>query len=377
MDAAQDYYDILGVSRSATDKEIRQSYKRLARKYHPDVNPGDKAVEARFKGITEAYNVLSDPDKRKQYDQFGRAYQHAQQSGQWQGGDFDDFLRTVMAGGGGAVTFGGSFRDIFGDLFGRAGRPTPAPRARAKTPQPGEDIEHELEVTFDEAMLGAEKTISLALSDRCPECGGMGGKTSACSACGGTGRSRGRGRLQDMMAGCWECQGTGEVVTSKCPQCGGSGEVTRRRRIKVRVPPGIDTGRRVQVRGEGMTGERGGAAGNLLLRARVAPHPLFQRRGDDILVEVPLKFTEAALGAEIDVPSVWGKARLKVPPGTKSGQVLRLKGMGAPKMGRDDRGDELVKVAIAVPSRLSRHQRELLTEFDKGWTEDPRADLKV
>ncbi len=375
MNKTQDYYEVLGVSRTASQKEIRQAYKRLARKHHPDVNPGDKASEERFKGISEAHNVLGDPEKRKQYDQFGRAYQHAQQSGQWQGGDFEDFLRAAVASGGGV---GGSFADIFGDIFGRAGagRTVTTRRGGPRTAQRGQDIEHELEIPFEEAMSGAEKTISLTLSDRCPECGGVGGKTTSCSACGGTGATRGGGGFLNISAPCPQCQGTGEQITSRCSRCSGSGEVTRSRRIRVKIPPGVDSGRRILLRGEGASSAHGGPAGNLILRAKVIPHPFFQRRGDDILIEVPIKFTEAALGAEIDVPSVWGRATLKIPSGTKNGQTLRLRGMGAPKVGTSARGDQLVKVTIAMPTKLSKRQRELVEEFANDWTEDPRAGLK-
>jgi len=377
MNKTQDYYDVLGVSRGASQKEIRQAYRRLARKYHPDVNPGDKAAEERFKAISEAHNVISDAEKRKQYDQFGRAYQHAQQSGQWQGGGFEDFLRTVAAGGGG-VTFGGSFADIFGDIFGRTGggSTVTARRGGPRTPQRGEDIEHELEIPFEEAMSGAEKTISLTLSDRCQDCNGVGGKTTPCSACGGTGVAKGGGGFLNISTPCPQCQGTGDQITARCSRCGGSGEVMRSRRIRVKIPPGVDTGRRILLRGEGAAGAHGGPAGNLILRAKVGSHPTFQRRDDDILIETPVKFTEAALGAEIDVPSVWGNAKLKIPAGTKNGQTLRLRGMGVPKMGSNERGDQLVRVSIAMPPKLSQRQRELLEEFSEEWTENPRAEPK-
>jgi molecular chaperone DnaJ len=378
MNRTQDYYDVLGVSHGASTKEIRQAYKRLARKYHPDVNPGDKAVEERFKAITEAHTVLSDPEKRKQYDQFGRAYESAQQSGQWQGGNFEDFLRQV-AGAGGGVTIGGSFGDIFGDLFGRATRgatPAAGRRAGPRAPQRGEDIEHEIEIPFEEAMSGTEKAISLTLSDRCPKCNGVGGSTVPCSACGGTGAVRQAGGFPNLGTPCPQCQSTGEQVTSRCPRCGGSGEVTRARRIRVKIPPGVRSDQRILIRGEGAAGINGGPAGSLVLRARVGTHRLFERRGDDIHVEVPVKFTEAALGAEIEVPSVWGSAKLKIPPDTKNGQTLRLRGMGAPKVGGTARGDELVKVVIATPSKLTHRQRELLEEFETDWTDDPRAGLR-
>jgi molecular chaperone DnaJ len=375
MNPPKDYYETLGVPRSAPKKEIHKAYKRLARKYHPDVNPGDAEAERRFKEITEAHNVLSDEDKRRQYDQFGRAYQHAQRSGQWQGGNVEDFARHF--GGAGGATFGGSFADILGDLFGHA---TTGARGASRTTPPrvarrGEDVEHELSIPFEEAISGAGKTISLTIADHCPDCGGVGGTTATCSACRGTGFSQQGGGFLNIAATCPRCQGTGQEVTGRCQTCRGAGERSRTRRIRVKVPPGVDTGRTIRIAGEGAAGVHGGPRGDLILRARVGTHPFFKRRGDDILIEVPVRFTEAALGAEIEVPSVHGKTRVKVPPGTRSGQTLRLRGMGAPKMGRDGRGDQLVKVQVTTPKRLSKRQRQLLEELDETWTEDPRNDL--
>ena len=375
MNQPKDYYQVLGVGRSASPKEIDKAYKRLARKFHPDVNPGDAEAERTFKEITEAHNVLGDEEKRKQYDQFGRAYQHAQQSGQWQGGGVEDFARHF--GGAGGATFGGSFADIFGDLFGHAtaGRSARRGATTVRSPQRGQDVEHELQIPFEEAMAGGEKTIGLTIADRCADCGGVGGTTSTCAACGGTGFSQQGGGFLNISATCPRCQGTGEQVTGRCPTCGGSGEKTRSRRIRVKIPPGIDTGRRISIKAEGAAGLNGGPRGDLILRAKVGTHPFFRRQGNDIIIEVPVKFTEAALGAEIEVPSVHGSAKVKIPPGTTSGQVLRLRGMGAPKMGGTDRGDQLVKVRLTSPERLSRQQRQLLEELDQSWTDDPRRDL--
>jgi molecular chaperone DnaJ len=376
MDQARDFYDILGVQRSASDKDIRKAYKRLARKYHPDVNPGDAEAERRFKEITEAHNVLADAEKRRKYDQFGRAYQHAQQSGQWKSGDFDDFLRHFGGQGGTGFTVGGSFSDIFGDLFGRAaGGGAGRQRTQTRGPRQGADIEHELEIPFDEAVSGAQKAISLTLSDRCTTCDGVGGPTQTCSACGGSGMSRQGGGAFNLSVACPRCQGTGREVTGRCKDCGGSGEVLRSRRINVKVPPGVDTGKRIVLRGEGAAGANGGARGDLILRAKVGEHSLFKRQGYDVHTEIPVKFTEAALGAEIDVPSVRGSAKLRVPAGTRNGQVLRLRGMGIPKMDGSGRGDQLVKVRLVTPSKLTREQKECLERVAAQWTEDPRKDL--
>jgi molecular chaperone DnaJ len=375
MDQPRDYYQVLGVPRTASKKELEKAYKRLARKYHPDVNPGDAEAERKFKEITEAHNVLKDEDKRRKYDQFGRAYQHAQQSGQWQGAGFEDFARHF--GGGGGTTVGGSFADIFSDLFGQAATgPSPRSRAtRARVAQRGEDVEHELEIPFDEAVSGGEKTISLTLSDRCSECGGVGGTTVTCAACGGSGFSQQGGGFLNIASTCPRCQGTGQEVTGRCQNCGGSGEAIRSRRIRVKIPAGVRTGQTIRIGGEGASGMNGGPRGDLILRAKVGEHPLFERRGDDILVEVPVKITEAALGAEIEVPSIRGTAKVRVPPGTKSGQTLRLRGMGVPRIGGNGRGDQLVKVQLVTPKRLSKQQRRLLEELDQSWAEDPRKDV--
>ncbi|MGQ9733242.1 MAG: DnaJ C-terminal domain-containing protein, partial [Candidatus Zipacnadales bacterium] len=319
--------------------------------------------------------VLTDPEKRRKYDQFGRAYQHAQQSGQWQGGDFDDFLRH-FAGGGGAVTFGGSFADIFGDLFGQATRSAPGrQRTAPRAPQQGQNIEHELEIPFAEAIHGAQKTISLTFTDTCSMCGGLGGSTVTCSACGGTGFSQHATGFMNLSSTCGRCQGTGLEVKSRCPECGGRGEVTRSRRINVKIPPGVDTGKRIVLRGEGAAGVHGGARGDLILRAKVLEHPFFKRKGQDIHIEIPVKFTEAVLGAEIEVPTVYGTAKLKIPPGTKNGQILRLRGMGVQHLGANGRGDQLVKVRLVTPSKLTKRQRECLEEVEAAWKEDPRRDL--
>ena len=378
MEQARDFYDVLGVSRTASDKDLRKAYKRLARKYHPDVNPGDAEAERRFKEITEAHNVLTDADKRRKYDQFGRAYQHAQQSGQWTSGDFDDFLRHWGGAGGTGFTVGGSFSDVFGDLFGRAaGGGVGRTRVETRAPRQGENIEHELQIPFDEAISGAQKAISLTISDRCTTCDGIGGPTQTCSECGGSGVSRQASGPFSLSVSCPSCQGTGRQVTGRCQECGGSGEVLRSRRINVRIPPGVDTGKRIVLRGEGAAGAGGGPRGDLILRAKVGEHPLFKRRGYDVDVEVPVKFTEAALGAEIDVPSVRGTAKLKIPAGTKNGQVLRLRGMGIPRMDGSGRGDQFVKVRLVTPGKLTREQREWLEKVAEQWTEDPRKDLPV
>ncbi len=364
-----DFYKVLGVERGASQKEIRQAYRALARKYHPDVNPGDAAAEQRFKEISQAYEVLSNPEKRKDYDRFGQAYQQAR--GASGGAGADDFANFVYSHYG-----AGSFADIFGDLFGNMY--TGGGRARTYAPQTqpsrGPDIEHELEISLADAYRGAERTLNLSIADRCPECDGVGGKTAPCKTCGGSGRSSGGG-LFGMGASCPNCQGTGEVITGSCARCGGAGEVARERKIKVKIPAGVDNGSKVRMAGEGARGVRGGPNGDLYLVIRIKPHTYFRRDGDDIHIEVPISFVEATLGARISVPTVEGRVSMNVAPGTRNGQRLRLKGQGFTRLKGRGRGDQYVTVTISVPRKLNAKQREAIEALNKVLHEDPRADL--
>ncbi|MGC9320232.1 MAG: molecular chaperone DnaJ [Armatimonadota bacterium] len=377
VDQKPDFYEILGVDRDASQDEIKKAYRRLARKYHPDVNPGDDEAEARFKEISQAYQTLKDPEKRRKYDQFGEAWEQAQHSGQWQQGDFREFVNTQFGPG--------SFRDIFGDLFGDMGGGrgfafTTGGRSRVR-PEPGptrgQDVEYELPISFDEAVHGAEKQVSLTLTDRCPDCEGMGGDTEPCPVCGGTGQAQSGGGFFNLRAACQQCHGTGRVVTTRCSKCGGSGEVTRRRRITVKIPAGVETGSKVRVRGEGGRGVAGGEAGDLILTMRVQPHPIFERDGDDIRMELPVTFTEAALGAKVSVPTIDGNVTMTIPPGTQSGQELRLKGRGVKHLNTGGRGDQYVRISVQVPEKLSSRQREMLEDFDETWSANPRRTLGV
>jgi len=373
-----DYYEILGVKRDASQDEIRKAYRRLARKYHPDVNPGDPQAEERFKQISQAYAVLSDPEKRKKYDMFGHAWEQAQHSGQAPPGQ--DFAQFVFE------HFGaGSFAEIFGDLFGDLGfgpggfqttvRTGVGERPTRRVPRRGQDVVEDLTISFRESIEGGERVFTLEMADACPECGGLGGQTARCTACGGTGVSRQTG-LFGLAMSCPQCQGTGEMVTSRCSACRGTGETLRRRRVTVKIPPGIRDGQQLRLRGEGGRGFFGGPNGDLVFTVHVQPHPFFERQGDDILAKVPISITEAALGAEIPVPTVRGRARLKIPAGTASGTKFRMRGQGAPRAGRrGEVGDMIVEVYVVPPRRLSAKARQLLESLRDEIAEDPRAGL--
>ncbi len=367
-----DFYEVLGVDRNASEKDIRKAYRNLARKYHPDVNPDVPEAEQRFKEISQAYEVLSDKEKRKAYDRFGKEYQqYRRQSGAQSGGptmDFGDFVFTNFGAG--------NFADIFGDLFGQmhtsGGR---AHRYAAQMqPERGPNIEHQMPISFAEAFTGAEKVLNLRIADRCPDCDGVGGMTETCPECHGTGQST-AGGMPGFRGVCPRCQGSGKTVTAKCPRCGGTGEVARDRKITVKIPAGVKTGSKVRIAGEGGRGVRGGPNGDLYLIIDVEPHKFFKRDGEDVNVTVPITFVEAALGAQISVPTPEGPVSLKIPAGTKSGQKFRLKARGFPRVGRNGRGNQYVTVQISMPAKLSAKQRKAVEELQEVWDEDPRKVL--
>jgi molecular chaperone DnaJ len=339
----RDYYDVLGVSRTASEEEIKKAYRKLALKYHPDKNPENRGdAEERFKELVEAYQVLSDGQRRGLYDRFGHA-------------------AFEQGGGGAGFDFSAGFEDIIGDLFGDffgTGRG----RGRSRR---GQDLRYELEIAFEEAAFGCEKTISIPRLAACDVCGGKGAKPGTspktCPQCRGSGQVRFQQGFFSIAKTCGHCNGRGSVIGSPCASCGGSGARRRTHQLSIKIPAGVDTGSRLKLRGEGESGN--GVPGDLYVILQVRDHPLFVREGTDVVCEVPVSFTQAALGAELQVPTLDGPATVKVPPGTQSGGVFRLKARGIPDLNGYGRGDQIVRIVVETPRKLSPRQRELLEEF--------------
>ncbi len=357
--AKRDYYEVLGVKKNASADDIKRAYRRMAMKYHPDKNPDDKSAEAKFKECAEAYEVLSDPEKRQRYDQFGheglrgmgmRDYAHIR----WQdiGSIFEDM-------------FGfGDFADIFG--MGRRRRTGPAR---------GYDLETAVDLTLNDVAKGVEKTIEFTRQDICPECTGSGSAKGTspgrCPSCGGSGQvTRGGGFFQ-MVSTCPQCRGTGQVITNPCKKCKGTGRVPRKRVANIKIPAGVHEGQGVRVGGEGEPGRKSGPRGDLYCYIRIKPHEFLQRDGNDLIAVVPISFTQATLGGTIDVPSLNGTKGLKILPGTQYGSVFRIRGQGLPDVRTGRTGDELVQITIETPMKLNAEQQELLREFAK--TENKRV----
>ncbi len=396
----KDYYQTLGVKKSASADDIRKAFRKLARKYHPDVNPGDKAAEEKFKVLSEANDVLSDPKKRKIYDQVGfysdnidaataEAYARAgggaspgqgfpgAHPGGAQGANFDfggfDFTDMFEgAKGRKASTSGtGSFRDIFSGIFGGRGG------AAHEGPEPGSDLEYQVNVPFWTAIRGGVMRLNITRHDSCPHCHGQGFIESAgtCPECGGKGQVTQTGGRMKFNVPCPRCHGTGKNI-STCPECHGEGTVERTEPLEVRIKAGTRDGQRIRIAGKGNAGVRGGPAGDLYVIIRTADHPVFHREGDDIRITVPVSATEAALGAKIEVPTIDGRTLLKIPPGTQSGQKLRLREKGVPSATKEGaRGDEIVEIKLTVPMPRDERSKEILRELAKLNPEDPRAEL--
>lgn len=373
----KDYYKVLGVPRDATEAEIKKAYRKLAREYHPDANKGDTRAEDRFKNVSEAYDVLGDPKRRKEYDEaralFGGGFRPGPGAG---GGQFNfdlgDLFGGTATGGQGPSGFGGGRGDIFGGLFGRG--------ATRTQPRRGQDIESEVTLSFTEAVSGATVPLRMSSSAACKSCSGTGdrnGTPRVCPTCVGTGQvSRGGGGGFSLTDPCMDCKGRGLIAQDPCPVCRGSGRATSSRTMQVRIPAGVDDGQRIRLRGKGAPGERGGPSGDLYVVVHVDEHPVFGRRGDNLTVTVPVTFPEAALGGEIKVPTLGGPpVTLKLPPGTPGGRTMRARGKGAVRKD-GSRGDLLVTIEVTVPRDMGTTARKALEEYRVATEgEDPRAAL--
>lgn len=357
----RDFYEILGVARDASSDDVKRAYRKLAMEHHPDRNPDDPEAAERFKEATEAYEVLRDPDLRARYDRFGHAGvgrgAGARGGGSFHEFDLSDALRAFMR------DFGG-----FEDLFGRRSR-----GGRSKGPLKGSDVQMKLRVTLEEVATGVEKTIRAKLLQPCEACDGKGsasGEPARCPTCEGRGETQ---QTQRSIFGqfvtvrtCPRCRGEGTIVTDPCRTCAGEGRVRQERKIKVRIPPGVESGNYLTLRREGNAGPRGGPQGNLLVVVEVEPHPAFERRGDDVWIELPVSFPHAALGARMEVPTLLGTAELEIPAGTQPGDLLLLPGEGIPPLGGGPRGDQLLQVSVWVPTRLSESERERVEELARS-----------
>ncbi len=367
MAAKQDYYELLGVNRSASADELKKAYRKLAMKYHPDRNQGDKAAEEKFKEVSEAYEVLSDPNKRQKYDQFGhdglkssfgpggfdfgRDFTH--------GADLQDILGSIFGGGGG----------IFDDFFGGGRRRSSRPGG----PQAGADLRFDIEIDFEEAAFGSERKITLPISVQCEDCSGSGvtpgSKRETCRQCGGAGSVISGGGFFQVRQTCPVCSGEGSLVTNPCNKCNGSGRVKANKRITLKIPKGVETGSRLRLSGKGEGGLRGGPAGDLYVVIRVKPHSVFRRREDDLFCEVPVPFETLVLGGEIQVPTIDGYAKLKIAAGTETGKVFRLRKKGMPSVEGYGRGDLHAQIIPEIPVKLSSKQKKALSEFKENASE--------
>jgi molecular chaperone DnaJ len=381
----QDYYETLGLSRSAKEDEIRKTYRKLARKYHPDLNPGDKSAEERFKKVQGAYDILSDPKKRQVYDQYGfysdnipaggpggGPSQASEQPGMGFGGfDFSDYVNNhagdAQPGGG-----TGAFRDIFSQFFSNKRGEQPG-----SGPEKGSDLEYGLDIDFWQSIRGTQVRLNVARQETCETCHGAGtagGTSTVCPECDGTGNVTQMAGAMKFSLTCPRCDGKGRL-RNVCPTCHGDGRLSKSEIVEVRIPPGAQSGSRLRVAGKGNSGRMGGGAGDLYITVRVEPHAFFRRDGDDIHIQVPVTVSEAGLGAKIEVPTIDGRALLKVPQGTQNAQKFRLREKGVMNSRRNQRGDEIVEVVIQAPKVQDERTRELLRELSQVSAEDPRKDI--
>jgi molecular chaperone DnaJ len=355
----RDYYEVLEVHRNAGETEIKKAYRKLAMRYHPDRNPGDAEAELRFKELAEAYEVLSDATRRAHYDQFGHPEEGGQRAYSAQEFDFHAHVDDL-------------FGEIFGDLFGQR-------RGRGPRPERGQDLRYELTVEFRDAIFGCTREIEIPVRRACEGCKGSGAKPgtspASCSRCQGRGRMKYQQGFFTIERECTTCGGTGRVNLDPCVECQGRGTVERMRRLTIQVPPGVETGTRLRLTGEGEGGRHGGPSGDLYVVIAVREHPIFARQGSDVICEVPVSFVQAALGAEVEVPTLEGGARVQIPSGTQHGTVLTLKGRGGPKGRFASRGDQKIVIAVEIPRRLSNRQVEILQEFQSLEEEDAQPGI--
>ena len=345
MNQKRDYYEILGLARDASPEDVKKAYRRLAHQHHPDKNPGDRSAEERFKEISESYEILGNPEKRQAYDQFGAA---------GPGRGFDGF-------GGFESGFGSIFDDIFEGFFGgRTGR-------SGRGAQRGADLRYNLGIRFEEAALGVEKEIIVPRLETCHLCRGSGARAGSqpvvCRACRGTGQLRFSQGFLTVSQTCGQCRGQGRVVDHPCPNCKGLGQVKAERTLTVKIPAGVETGTRLKLAGEGEAGVRGGPPGDLYVVITVQQHPIFARHGDDLTCEVPISFSQAALGTQIEIPTISARATLKIPPGSQTGTEFRIKGKGFPNLRGYGRGDLIARIFVEVPAHLTAKQRDLLEQY--------------
>lgn len=390
----KDYYAVLGVDRNAKPEAIRKAYRHLARKFHPDVNPGNKAAEEKFKDISQAYDILGDEKKRKIYDQYGfysdnippggygPGYRPSEGPGagaaapgfDFSGFDFSEYAPQGRAEEEEGRGLGGSFRDLFSQFFSRGG----GRQAEPEGPQRGADIEHHMHLGFWDAIRGTQVRITIARQEECGRCHGTGaapGPDVKCPTCGGAGKVTRQMGAMRFSGPCPDCGGTGRRK-QPCPACHGAGVIRRPETFEVRIPAGADNGSRVRVPGKGNAGVDGGPPGDLYIVTEVESHPLFERKGDNIYIKVPVTVTEAALGAKVEIPTLDGRSTIRIPPGTQSGQKLRLRGQGAPSLRASVRGDLFAEVQVMVPKVADERTKEILRELARLNPEDPRRDLK-
>lgn len=362
----RDYYEVLGLDKSADDSAIKKAYRQLAKKYHPDMNPGDAEAEAKFKEVNEAYAVLSDPEKKAKYDQYGHAAFDPASGGSGFGG---------FEFGGDFGGFGDIFSSFFGGGFGGGSS------SRRNGPMRGDDVYIRITVGFEEAAFGCKKEVSFNRIEKCPDCSGSGAKKgtspTTCSVCGGSGSVRTQTRtplgIMQSTRACDACRGTGKIIKDPCTNCRGTGNIKIKKKLDVTIPAGIDDGQKIVLRGQGNSGKNGGPAGDLIIGVNVRPHAIFERDGNDLYCEIPVTFVDAALGAEIDIPTLEGKQKYSIPEGTQNGTTFTLRGKGVTRVNTSTRGDLYLTINVEVPKNLNEEQKELLRQFGESCGEKQYA----